>query len=182
VRIDQETRKRPVQLVALGGPVDGRTLVLRNRWDHAVVETIETDDGLPPLRSRWTEIRTRQTVYTAVAMRVDTATTMTRRGGEHYRVLVPSTVAAYPEQVEALVAAAGRPVVDGGHRHGKTGRPGDGCTDQEIPHQHRCGGCRSVMHFHPQFCQHIAGVPPCPECGSTDWRSRLPAFPDWIWP
>lgn len=181
MRLDQETRAQPMQLVALGGPYDGRLIVLRNRWDHAIVETIETTDGLPPLRSAspMSEIRTRRTVYTAVKVAAD-RNVMIARGAEHYRVLVPSEIATYPEQVNALLAEHSTPSVDGGHRHGKTGRPGDGCTVEDR-HEHWCHDCGAVITFGPRICQLCTRVPPC-NCGSTDWRSPAPAFPDWIWP
>lgn len=188
MRIDRETRKRPVQLVALGGPADGRLIVLRDRWGEAVVDSIDDPGWIPPRRTPipTTEpINVRRTVYTVAKVRAD-RNVMTRRGGETYRVLVPAGIAAYPELVNGLLAAHGRPSVDGGHRHGKTDRPGDGCTRDDLyrfPHEHRCHDCGTVTAFAAGICKLMPSVPLCGCCGSTDWRpvEPAPAFPDWIY-
>jgi predicted RNA-binding Zn-ribbon protein involved in translation (DUF1610 family) len=52
-------------------------------------------------------------------------------------------------------------------------RPGDGCTDPRVGHEHWCGGCGESLLFHPEKCQRLSGVPPCPRCGSVDWRDEI---------
>lgn len=54
-----------------------------------------------------------------------------------------------------------------------SGQPGAGCTDPRTYHRHWCGFCGAEMMFSAECCRDLAIIPPCPRCGSQDWRDDI---------
>lgn len=54
-----------------------------------------------------------------------------------------------------------------------SGQPGAGCDDPRDLHTHWCGFCGALLVFTAVWCRTSVIVPPCPRCGSQDWRGDV---------